>query len=135
MKRLGEKPSDHFGFASAKSYIIADLAVFHLVPLLFLMIRVDMAVIGMAMLLMTLNPLYVVIIGLVYGWRKGFGWKFALLTGVIFAPSVMMYYLPLTTPEELMYALLTTAVLTLVYWVFAFVSVAAGAFVRRLMNR
>lgn len=133
MKRLGQTRADDIGFASFKTYILADLVAFHIVPLLLAVIKIDM-VIAMSMLLMTLEPLYVVIIGLVYGWRKGFGWKFPLLTGFIFAPSVAMYYMPLTTPEEIMYAALTTAVFTLVYWVFAFAAVAIGALVRRVMK-
>lgn len=133
MNKLG-KPMNEIGFSSARSYIIADLVAFHIVPLLFLMIKMDMISVGMMILLMTLNPLYVVIIGLVRGWRRGFGWKLPLLTGVIFAPSVLMYYMPLTTPEELMSAIMTAAIFTLVYWVFAFGATAIGAGLRRAMK-
>lgn len=130
---LRERQTASIGFADFKSYILADLVAFHIVPLLFVMIKLDMTI-AMTMMLMTLEPLYVVIMSLVYGWRKGFGWKFPLLTGVIFAPSVAMYYLPLTTPEEVMHALLTTAVFTLVYWVFAFGAAALASFARRVMK-
>ncbi len=130
---LRQRQTQTIGFADFKSYIIADLVAFHIVPLLFALLHIDMAIL-VTMMLMTLEPLYVVIISLVYGWRKGFGWKFPLLTGIIFAPSVAMYYLPLTTPDEIMYALLSTAVFTLVYWVFAFGAAALGSFARRMMK-
>jgi hypothetical protein len=129
-----EKPMNDIGFSSSKSYIMADLVAFHIVPLLFLMIKMDMISVGMMILLMTLNPLYVVIIGLVRGWRRGFGWKLPLLTGVIFAPSPLMYYMPLGTPEELMSAVMTAIIFTLVYWIFSFGATALGAGIRRALK-
>lgn len=131
--RLGESPINHFGFETAKGYIFADLIAFHIVPLMFIIMGMEMLY-AMPMMLMTANPVFVVIVSLIYGMRQGFTWKFPVFTAVIFAPSIIMYYMPLTTSEEIMYAILSTTIYTLVYLIFSFIAIAVGGWLKKYLH-
>lgn len=131
---LKQKKSDNFNFATARSYIFATLIAFHIAPLVLMAMKMNMLV-AMTMMCMTVYPSFVAILSFIYGLKIGFSWKYPLFVAVIFAPSLLMYYMPLTTPDEIMHALLATMIYTIVYAVFSFIATICGGYLKRYIKQ
>lgn len=125
--RKPEKPE--FGFETSKGYIATLIALFHIIPLISAIAGVSDEL--MPILLMLLNPMIIFIVCIIFGAKQGFTWKMPLFTAIIFAPSVMMYYMDFNTPDDIMYTIQTTLIYTIVYFIFSLIATAAGGIFKR----
>lgn len=109
----------------------AIIVLFHIVPLLAVMTGMSFEL--MSILFMIVNPMAVFIICGMFGVKQGFTMKLPLFTAVVFAPSVIMYYMEIATPEDVVNVVRTTLIYTIVYFIFAVISDALGAFVKKML--
>lgn len=119
-----------FSMDDSKTYIIATIVMFHIVPLFFVMMGENGEAILLQFFLMMLNPMFIAITGLIYGIKKGFNFKFPIFMAIIAAVSIPMYY----SFEAAQFLLTTTLIEMLVYAIFSFASTVIGGFVKKLMN-
>ena len=68
-----------FSFYESKIYIIATIIMFHIVPLVFVMMGENGQLLLLQFFLMMLNPMFIALSGLIYGIKQGFNFKFPLL--------------------------------------------------------
>lgn len=129
-KKEGLVRKGEFDFAESKIYIMLTIIMFHIVPLIFVMLGKNGQEILRMSFLMMLNPIFVAITGLIYGIKKGFNFKFPIIMGFLAAISVPMYY----TFETSEYMMQTTIIMAIVYIIFSVVSAAIGGFVKKMMN-
>lgn len=118
-----------FDMSQAKGYIIATLIMFHIVPLIFVCMGEMGQTALMTMFMFMVNPMMVFGIGLFYGVRIGFEWKFPLISGILSAASVPMYY----NFPDINYLILSTLICFIVYTIFAYVFVFCGAIVKKII--
>lgn len=117
-----------FGLDDSKIYIIITIVMFHILPLVFIMLGENgKTILGMSYV--TSNPIFLAIAGLIYGIRKGFNFKFPLIMAVLSVLSVIMYG---DFGAEM--AIASPVVLGIVYLIFSFGATAMGGFVKRAFN-
>ena len=133
-KTLTKKESriskNEFSIDDSKIYIILTIIMFHIVPLAFVMMGENGQQILMLTFLMTLNPMFLALTGLIYGIKKGFNVKFPLFMGIIAAVSLPMYY----KFETGAYMMQTTIVMFFVYTIFALVATVIGGWLKKLLR-
>ena len=62
-------PKTDFSFYESKIYIIATIIMFHIVPLVFVMMGENGQLLLLQFFLMMLNPMFIALSGLIYGIR------------------------------------------------------------------
>lgn len=122
-------PKTDFSFYESKIYIIATIIMFHIVPLVFVMMGENGQLLLLQFFLMMLNPMFIALSGLIYGIKQGFIFKFPLF----------MYYLNGTIPMYYQFdaaanMMMTTIIMCIVYAIFSFAATVIGAFVKRLLR-
>lgn len=60
-------PKTDFSFYESKIYIIATIIMFHIVPLVFVMMGENGQLLLLQFFLMMLNPMFIALSGLIYG--------------------------------------------------------------------
>lgn len=118
-----------FGFETAKGYMAAFIALFHIVPLATVFTSSSFEL--MSILFMIVNPMIVFILSAVFGVKQGFSWKLPLFVAGVFAPSVIMYYMDFNTPEDIINAVRTILIYAIVYFIFSFIANIIGAVIKR----
>lgn len=121
---------NEFSIDDSKVYIIATIVMFHIAPLVMVMLGESGQMLLLQTFLLMLNPIFISLAGLIYGIRKGFNVKYPLFMGVIAAISIPMYY----QLETFAYVVQTTIVMGIVYLIFAFAGTAVGAFLRKFLH-
>ena len=129
MRKLGKPEKAEFGFEPSKGYMATIIALFHIVPLVAVMGNVALSM--MPVLCMIVNPMVIFIVCVVFGVKQGFTWKMPLFVAVVFAPSVFMYYMDMQTPEDMMYAIQTTLIFMIVYFIFSLIATAVGGLFKK----
>lgn len=127
-KKEGVIRTGEFSVDDSKIYIIATIIMFHILPLLFIMLGENGKTV-MSMSYVTTNPIFLAITGLIYGIKKGFNFKFPLIMTALSALSVFMYG---EFGENMTVA--SPVILGIVYLIFAFGATLIGAFVKKAMN-
>lgn len=118
-----------FTMESAKMYIITAILMFHIVPLLFVFMGENGRMMLSQMFMFVLNPVFLFSVGLFYGIRNGFEWKYPLILTVISSVSIIMYY----DFAGMYYVVLSFALSFCVYIIFSYLSVLLGGFVKRYL--
>lgn len=113
---------EEFGFEDMKGYLMILLFLFYTLPVVFLLIRGDTAMMLTQMQLMGLNPMVVFLTTVMYTVRVGINWKFPFIAGGLFLPTIVLFY----TFEHIVYAI--------TYAVIAYAALALGALIRRLLK-
>lgn len=122
-----------FSMETAKWFVVALLVIFHILPLVFLAFG-DIGRNLLSTVCMTyLNPTCIFVILLIYGVRIGFNFKMPLLTTVISAASIAMYYTDVNQDAYVYYTFVSTAVCFVVYGIFSFASTLVGGFVKHFL--
>ena len=111
-------------------YIIATIIMFHIVPLVFVMMGENGQLLLLQFFLMMLNPMFIALSGLIYGIKQGFNFKFPLFMAIISMVSIPMYYQFDAAANMMM----TTIIMCIVYAIFSFAATVIGAFVKRLLR-
>jgi hypothetical protein len=119
----------NFGFETSKGYMAAFIVLFHIVPLMTVFTKSSFEL--MSVLFMIVNPMAVFILSMFFGIKQGFSWKLPLFAALVFAPSVIMYYTDMQTPENIIQAVRTTVIFMIVYLIFSFIACAIGALIKR----
>ena len=117
-------PKTDFSFYESKIYIIATIIMFHIVPLVFVMMGENGQLLLLQFFLMMLNPMFI------YGIKQGFNFKFPLFMAIISMVSIPMYYQFDAAANMMM----TTIIMCIVYAIFSFAATVIGAFVKRLLR-
>lgn len=120
-----------FEMETAKMYLVIALIVFHIVPLIFVFMDATVLAAIMQMLLFTVNIIFLFGIGLFYGIRIGFNFKFPLVLLVISVLSYVFYYNNAELFENANYYIMTGMIVAIVYAVFSFLSTALGGWLKR----
>lgn len=123
-------PKTDFSFYESKVYIIATIIMFHIVPLVFVMMGENGQLLLLQFFLMMLNPMFIALSGLIYGIKQGFNFRFPLFMAIIAMVSIPMYY-QFETAE---YVVMTATIMCIVYTIFSFVATIIGAFVKKLLR-
>lgn len=120
-----------FEMETAKIYLVLALIIFHIVPLVF----VFMGTVGLAtlmnMFLYTINIIFLFAIGMFYGIRIGYNFKFPLVMLVISVLSYVFYYNSAELFADANHYIMTGMITTVVYAVFSFFSTALGGWLKR----
>ena len=116
-------PKTDFSFYESKIYIIATIIMFHIVPLVFV-------IMGENGQLLLLQFFLIALSGLIYGIKQGFNFKFPLFMAIISMVSIPMYYQFDAAANMMM----TTIIMCIVYAIFSFAATVIGAFVKRLLR-
>ena len=119
----------NFGFDTSKGYMAAFIVLFHIVPLITVFTHSSFEL--MAVLFMIVNPMAIFILSAIFGVKQGFTWKLPLFVAGVFAPSVIMYYKDFNTPEDIINAVRTILIYSIVYFIFSLISEALGGLIRR----
>ena len=118
-------PKTDFSFYESKIYIIATIIMFHIVPLVFVMMGENGQLLLLQFFLMMLNPMFIALSGLIYGIKQGFNCKFPRFMAIISMVSIPMYYQFDAAANMMM----TTIIMCIVYAIFSFAATVIGAFV------
>ena len=123
-------PRVEFDTSDSKVYIIATLIIFHIVPLVFVLLHLIMPE-SHFMDLYTQFAIYfnsslLAVIAFLYGIKKGFNFKLPFFISVIAILSIIFYmnYMPSQT-LPMMFAF------GLVYVLFSFIGILVGAYLKR----
>ncbi|MCD8390438.1 MAG: hypothetical protein LUD03_01170 [Firmicutes bacterium] len=138
-RRLGEDTHiikrGEFSLETAKMYIAATIVVFHIIPLIFVFMGDTGIQILINIFLFTINIIAIFAIGLFYGVRIGFNFKFPLVMTVISILSYFFYYSSTSTTIDIgTYAvnyIATGMIVLIVYAVFSYVSTIIGGWLKR----
>lgn len=129
LKSANDTKKNTFSMDESKTFVIVTIVMFHILPLFFVMMGENGQALLVQFFLLQLNPLFLALAGLIYGIKKGFNAKFPLIMGVIATISIPMYY-----NLEAQYMVQTIIIEAIVYLIFSYAAVAAGSFVKRLLN-
>ena len=133
-KTIKEKESaiakNDFSVDDSKIYIIATLIMFHIAPLIMVMLGENGQLLLLQTFLMMLNPIFISLAGLIYGIKKGFNLKLPAFMGFLALISIPMYY----KFDTLAYTVQTTVIMGIVYLIFAYGATVIGAFLRKLLR-
>lgn len=129
-KKGGFIETSKFSMEDSKMYIAAGIICFHILPLFF----VFMGEMGQTILWQVfwtmLNPILIFCICCFHGCRLGFCVKFPLITGIIAAMSVVMYYQSAEAVGMVAGVLISVGV----YMILAFGAEAVGGFLKRVIG-
>lgn len=117
-----------FSMDDSKAYILLTIAMFHIVPLFFIMMGENGKVM-LAFMYPTANPIFLGLAGLIYGMKEGFNFKFPGIMFVLAVLSVLMY--GEFEPEM---RIVTPVVLGIVYLIFSFASTVIGGILGKLFR-
>lgn len=126
-KRNGLVITGKFEMEKSRIYIMISLLMFHIAPL-FCVFMGETGKSFLPILMIVLNPIFLFMIGLFYAVRNGFDWKFPLITTVLSAISIVMYY----DFETIYNAVLSFMVFICVYAIIVFVATVLGGILRRM---
>jgi len=89
-------------------FIIGSIGLFYLVPSIAPLILSSEKGFAFAILtLMIINPIYSFLSGYIFTKNNGFKWYFPLTIGVIFTPSIFMFYNSSATLYAIVYSVLS----------------------------
>lgn len=117
-----------FSFDDSKVYILLTIAMFHIIPLLFIMMG-ENGKLMLAFMYPTTNPIFLGIAGLIYGMKEGFNFKFPAIMFVLAVLSVIMY-----GEFEAEMSIVTPVILGIVYLIFSFASTVIGGILSKLFR-
>ena len=120
-----------FEMETAKIYLIIALIVFHIVPLAFVFMGETGLNVLFNMFLYTINTIFLFGIGLFYGIRVGYNFKFPLVLTLISVLSFVFYYNSDMIFNDANYYIMTGIITLIVYAVFSFLFTAAGGWLKR----
>ena len=124
-KKKGFIATHKFSVEESKSYIIAGIISFHILPLFFVFMGEAGQQILVTLFLTTMNPIIIFAICTFHACRLGFCVKFPLIMTFLGALSIAMYY------NYLAGAVLTsTVIFGLVYLILCFASELLGGFLK-----
>lgn len=72
--------------------IIASIIVYNLYPIMGLMFPSKVGMYTNLLDLLVIDPLYVVVVNLILSETNGFNWKEALITSLLFIPTLLIFY-------------------------------------------
>ncbi len=131
-KTLSKKESiittSEFSMDDSKIYLLLTLIVFHIVPLIFIMMG-ENGKLMLAFMYPTVNPIFLGIAGLIYGMKEGFNFKFPGVMFILATLSVIMY--GQFEPEM---AVITPVVLGIIYLLFSYLSTVIGGLLGKLFR-
>ena len=132
--KIGAKPLPRveFDFTDSRAYIIAAMLIFHIVPVVFLVVGLFMQ--------MDFRPLYThfaiyyntmltAALCFIYGLKKGFNVKFPVIITVISALAMMFY--SAYTNDQILNVFLAFGI---TYALFSFGAILLGAFFKKTFN-
>ena len=126
-------PRVEFDASDSKIYILATLIIFHIVPLVFVLLHFTMPE-SHFMDLYTQFAIYfnsslLAVIAFLYGIKKGFNFKMPFFISLIAVLSIIFYvnYMPSQTMPMLF-------AFGLVYVLFSFVGILVGAYFKRVFK-
>lgn len=117
-----------FNMDESKLYIVLTIVMFHILPL-FLKLMGENGNVMLAFMYPTTNPIFIGIVGLIYGMKESFNFKFPGIVTVLSFLSVVMY-----GSFEAEMSVITPVVLGIVYCVFAYLSTTFGALLSKLFK-
>ena len=120
-----------FEMETAKIYLIIALIIFHIVPLGFVFMGETGLSVLFNMFLYTINTIFLFVLGVFYGIRVGYNFKFPLVLTVISVLSFVFYYNSDTIFNDANYYIMTGIITLIVYAVFSFLSTALGGWLKR----
>ena len=126
-----------FETETAKMYLIALLITFHIIPIIFVCMGEKGVVVLYSIFLNMINIIVLFIVGVFYGIRIGYNFKFPLIMTVISFLSYLFYYngSVMVAKDHLEYAIPAYmaygVIYLLIYAVFSFFSTALGGFAKR----
>ena len=120
-----------FEMETSKMYLVIALIIFHIVPLVFVFMGKTGLDVLMNMFLYTINIIFLFAIGMFYGIRIGFNFKFPLVMLVISALSYVFYYNSDQLFTDANYYIMTGVITVIVYAAFSFLSTALGGWLKR----
>lgn len=113
-----------FSMENSKIYIILTIVVFHIIPLIFIMMGKNGKMI-LALMYPTVNPIFLGLAGLIYGMKEGFNFKFPAIIFILATLSVIMYG---KFEGEM------AVILGITYLVFSFISTVIGGILSKLFQ-
>ena len=122
-----------FDASDSKVYILATLIIFHIVPLVFVLLHFTMPdsnFMGLyTQFAIYFNSSLLAVIAFLYGIRKGFNFKLPFFISVIAILSIIFYinYMPSQTVPMLL-------AFGLVYMLFSFIGIFVGAYLKRVFK-
>lgn len=124
-----------FTMDTAFAYLVVVIAAFHLLPLCFIAFGETGKMLLTNYCMVLINPIMIFCVMLIYGVKIGFNFKMPLLCAALSAVSVLMYYDFVADAAEgvLYYPLVSTAVMLIVYGVFAFGANLIGALIKHYL--
>lgn len=120
-----------FKMETAKMYIVFTLLVFHILPLIFVFMGETGMQILFTVFLFTVNIVMLFAIGLFYGIKIGFNFRFPALLALLAVLSYVFYYNSAYIFNDAVNYVTTGIIAAIVYVIFAFVSTAVGGFTKR----
>ncbi len=133
LKNEGMIIRGEFSMDTAKWYVVGLLVIFHILPLVFLAFG-DMGKQLLSTVCMTfLNPICIFVIMFLYGMRIGFNFKMPILSTIISAASIAMYYTDVSQDAYVYYAVISTLVMFFVYGIFSYGSAIIGGFIKHFL--
>ena len=128
-KKKGFIATHKFSVEESKSYLMAGIISFHILPLFFVFMGEAGQQILITLFLTTMNPLIIFSICTFHAFRLGFCVKFPLIMTFLGALSIAMYY------NYLAGAVLTsTLIFGIVYLVLCFASELLGGFLKKFIG-
>ncbi len=120
-----------FEMETSKIYLIIALIIFHIVPLVFVFLGQTGLSILFNSFLYTINTIFLFGIGMFYGIRVGYNFKFPLVLTVISVLSFVFYYNSDIIFSDANYYIMTGLITVIVYALFSFLSTALGGWLKR----
>lgn len=135
LKNEGMLVKRPFSANEAMGYILGTILSFHVLPLVFIAFGETGKHMMTVYCMTIINPILLFMLLFFYGIRVGYNWKMPGLAALISAASIAMYYEFGTDAQMgiLYYPLVATAVMLIVYGIIAYISAAAGAFVKHFL--
>ncbi len=121
----------NFEISTAKMYIVVLLIVFHIIPLLFAFMGTSGMKLLMNVFLYTINVIAIFGIGLLYGIKVGYNFKFPLIMTVISVLSFVFYYNDNTIFSTPVNYIQTGLITIIVYTVFSFLATLIGGALKK----
>ncbi len=118
-----------FSIDDSKTYIIATIIMFHIVPLIFMAFgQVGKEMYAQAFYL-SANVLFLSITGIIYGIKRGFDFKFPLFMSALAILSLMFYG---NFAAGMM--IVGPFVIGVAYFIWSYIATFLGGFLKKLFN-
>ena len=138
-KKLGKRLNEDthiikrgkFDMETSKIYLVIAMIVFHIVPLIFVFMREVGHATLYNMFLFRINIIFLFGIGVFYGIRNGFNFKFPLVMLLISILSYVFYYNSAVLFADANYYIMTGIITLIVYGVFSLLSTVLGGWLKR----